>query len=103
MLWMDIKYNISLRKLLGKLIRETNIDENIIRALNYNTKEEYINYITTDKNWCGHKELTYISIKYNILIAIYSPPTRYKNYEQWYFIYDQTKNDASAIILLNYE
>ena len=29
---IDIKYNISLRKLIGKLIREANIDENIIRA-----------------------------------------------------------------------
>ena len=50
---IDTKYSISLRKLLGNLIREANIDENIIKALNYNTKEEYINYITTDKNWCG--------------------------------------------------
>ena len=100
---IDTKYSISLRKLLGNLIREANIDENIIKALNYNTKEEYINYITTDKNWCGYHELTYISIKYNILIAIYSPPTRYKNYDQWYFIYDQTKNNARAIIILNYK
>ena len=50
---IDAKYNISFWKLLGKLIREANIDENIIRALNYNTKEKYINYITTDKNWYG--------------------------------------------------
>ena len=94
---IDIKYNISLRKLIGKLIREANIDENIIRALNYNTKEEYINYITTDKNWCGYQELTYISIKYNILIAKYSTQTRNKNKHQWFFIYDQYKSNASAI------
>ena len=42
---INSKYNISLRKLLGKLIREANIDENIIRALNYNAKEEYINQV----------------------------------------------------------
>ena len=76
---IDTKYNISLRKFLVKLIREANIDENIIRVLNYNTKGKYINYITTDKNWCGYQKLTYISIKYNILIAIYSSPKRNKN------------------------
>ena len=33
--------------MLGKLIREANIDGNIIRA--YNTKEENLNYITKTK------------------------------------------------------
>ena len=33
-LGIDTKYSISVRKLLGNLIREANIDENIIRVLN---------------------------------------------------------------------
>ena len=100
---INTTYSIGLRKLLGRLIKETNIEEDIIKGLNYNTKEEYINYITTDKNWCGYQELTYLSIKYNILIAIYSPPTKYKNYDRWYFIYDQNKNSACSIIMLDYK
>ena len=40
---------------------------------------------------------------YNILIAIYSPPTQYKNYDKWYFIYDQRKSEASSVLLLHYK
>ena len=42
-------------------------------------------------------------MQYNILIAIYSPPTQYKNYDQWYFIYDQSKSKASSVLLLHYK
>ena len=65
--------------MLWKLIKEAGIEEDIIKELNYNIKEEYINYIITNKNWFGSRELIYLSIKYNILIAIYSPITKYKN------------------------
>ena len=51
----NITYNSGFRKLLGKLIKETKIEEDIIKGLNYNKKEEYINYITTNKNWCGYQ------------------------------------------------
>ena len=39
---IDTKYEIDLRKLIGNIIKGTNIDENILQALNYRTKEEYI-------------------------------------------------------------
>ena len=61
---------MNLRKLIGDIINGTNIDENILQALNYKTKEEYINFVTTDYNWCRYQEISYLSIKCNILIEI---------------------------------
>jgi len=40
-------------------------------------------------------------MQYNIIIAIYSPPIQYKNYDQWYFIYGQNKNKSSSVLLLH--
>ena len=102
-LGIDTKYNMHLRKVIANIIKGAKINEDILHSLNYNTKEEYINYVITDKNWCGYHELTYLALQYNILIAIYSPPTQYKNYDQWYFIYDQRKNKANSVLLLHYK
>ena len=82
-MFFKLKY---LRIVIANIIKSAKINEEILHSLNYNTKEEYINYVTTKGNWCCYQELTYLVLQYNILIAIYSSPTRYKNYDQWYFI-----------------
>ena len=46
--------------MIVKPIKEISIKEDIIGAINYNTKEEYFDYISMNKNRCEYQELLYL-------------------------------------------
>ena len=48
---IETKYNKYLRIVIANIIKSAKINEEILHSLNYNTKEEYINYVTTNGNW----------------------------------------------------
>ena len=47
---IETKYNKYLRIVIANIIKGAKINEETLHSLNYNTKEEYINYITTNGN-----------------------------------------------------
>ena len=48
---IETKKNKYLRIVIANAIKGTKINEEILHSLNYNIKEEYINYVTTNGNW----------------------------------------------------
>ena len=72
-----------------------------MESLNFNNIEDYLKYIQNYKTWLGYQELSTIVNSYNIMFAIYSEATQYKN-SKLYFIYKEQENSINSVILLNY-
>ena len=69
------------RKEIAKSIQEFKWDEDTLKALGYNSKEELINIAEKPGNFIGYEELTPFLIKYNIKLNLYTKDKYFKGRE----------------------